>query len=462
MEYRDNLEMARQLAVKVSEAGGTVYYVGGFVRDHLMGYQSKDIDIEVHGILPEQLEAILDQLGERQMFGASFGIYNLRHYDLDIAMPRKEQKTGEHHRDFRCEIDPFCGTEKAAVRRDFTINAMMQNVLTGEIIDHFGGQRDLDNGIIRHVNEDSFAEDALRVLRAAQFAARFGFQIAPETLALCRKMNLIHLAGERIQEEMNKALLKARRPSVFFEQLRLMDQLGFWFRELKALIGVPQSPVYHPEGNAWQHTMLVTDGAASLREKASKPLAFMLSAVMHDCGKPVTTVTMPNGKISSIGHEVKGTRIAEQFMERIHTDNKTQQYVMNMILLHMKPNLLPAQHAGTKAYMKMLDDSVSPEDLLLLSKADRIGQMTDMNAYQETEKLLQSMLRRYRDVLQKTQEVSGRDLVRAGYRSGPQFSEILEYSHKLWLAGIPYEDALKQTLSYAAKIQNTEKADSSK
>ena len=88
--------------------------------------------------------------------------------------------------------------------------------------------------------------------------------------------------------------------------------------------------------------------------------------------------------------------------------------------------------------------------------------MTDMNAYQETEKLLQSMLRRYRDVLQKTQEVSGRDLVRAGYRSGPQFSEILEYSHKLWLAGIPYEDALKQTLSYAAKIQNTEKADSSK
>ena len=461
MEYSENAKMAERLARAVQAAGGTAYYVGGLVRDRLLGREGKDIDIEVHGITPEQLERILDSLGERQMFGASFGIYNLKHYDLDIAMPRKEMKTGEHHRDFRCEIDPFCGTLKAAVRRDFTINAMMQNVLTGEVIDHFGGQTDIENGIIRHVNPESFAEDALRVLRGAQFAARFGFTVAPETMELCSRMDLSALAGERIQEEMTKALMKAEKPSVFFEILREMGQLGFWFKELKALIGVPQPPKYHPEGDAWRHTMLTVDGAASLRSRAVRPLPFMLSAMLHDCGKAVTTHRDESGKISSIGHEIKGEPLALAFLERIRMDKQTEQYVLNMVRLHMKPNLLPVQSASAKAYMKMMDESVLPEDLLLLSKADRIGQMGDMDAYKETEHVLADMLKRYREVIQKQREVSGKDLLNAGFKPGPQFSTILGYAHKLWLAGVPYESALVQTLAYARKQQNSQKRDSS-
>ena len=181
--------MAQRLAGEVAAAGGRAYYVGGFVRDRLMGKECKDVDVEVHGLTPVQLETILDSLGERTVMGASFGVYGLRHYDLDIAMPRSETCTGRGHKDFTIFVDPFLGTEKAAMRRDFTINALMEDVLTSEVIDHFGGQEDLRQGIIRHVNDRSFGEDPLRVLRAAQFAARFGFQVAPETVTICRSMD---------------------------------------------------------------------------------------------------------------------------------------------------------------------------------------------------------------------------------------------------------------------------------
>ena len=235
-----DLKMARRLAAEVAAIGGRAYFVGGFVRDQLMRSPCKDVDVEIHGVTPAQLEAILDTLGEKTVMGSSFGVYGLRHYELDIAMPRSETNTGRGHKDFSVFVDPFLGTCKAAQRRDFTINALMQDVLTGEIIDHFGGKNDLKQGVIRHVNDASFGEDPLRVLRAAQFAARFRFTVAPETIAICTRMDLTALAGERIMEEVNKALLKAKKPSVFFDVLLEMEQLGAWFPEVQALIGVEQ------------------------------------------------------------------------------------------------------------------------------------------------------------------------------------------------------------------------------
>ena len=221
-----NIAMAVRIAQRAAELGGTVYYVGGFVRDRLRGAKTKDVDIEVHGLYPAQLEAILDELGERVAVGESFGIYKLKGCTLDIAMPRREEKRGSGHRDFDVCVDPFLGTFKAARRRDFTINALMENVLTGEIVDGFGGLRDLREGVLRHVSDESFAEDPLRVLRCAQFAARFGFTVADETAALCGRMDLSSLAKERVMDELEKALLKAAAPSVFFETLRRMGQLS--------------------------------------------------------------------------------------------------------------------------------------------------------------------------------------------------------------------------------------------
>ena len=260
-----DLDMAKKIAEKVDAAGGCAYYVGGYVRDLLLGNPGKDIDIEIHGISPDELKKILSSVGDLLEYGESFGIFGLRGYSIDIAMPRKEECRGKGHRDFDIFVDPHIGTLGAAKRRDFTINAMMQNVLTGEIVDHFCGREDLSNRIIRHIAPDSFTEDPLRVLRGAQFAARFEFSVAKETIELCRGMDISTLTRERIMGELEKALIKAEKPSIFFEVLRKMNQLSVWFPELEALIGVEQNKKYHSEGDVWVHTMMVLDVATKYK-----------------------------------------------------------------------------------------------------------------------------------------------------------------------------------------------------
>ena len=190
--------IAEKIAYMVCERGGRTFYVGGFVRDKILGIENKDMDIEVHGIEPEVLREILSEVGEPMSYGSSFGVYSLKGYDIDIAMPRKEHATGKGHRDFEVFVDPFIGTAEAARRRDFTMNAVMEDVLTGELVDPFGGKQDLEKGIIRHIDSDTFVEDPLRVLRGAQFASRFGFNIADDTSDLFRSMDLSALSMERV------------------------------------------------------------------------------------------------------------------------------------------------------------------------------------------------------------------------------------------------------------------------
>lgn len=443
-----DLEMAHCLADAVRRAGGRAYFVGGFVRDAVLGQENKDIDIEIHGLTPRALEEILDSLGERTVMGASFGIYGLRHYDLDIAMPRSETKSGRGHRDFTVYVDPFLGTQKAAQRRDFTINALMQDVLTGEVIDHFGGLDDLKSGVIRHVNDDSFAEDPLRVLRAAQFAARFGFSVAPETMALCEKMDLTALASERIMEELCKALLKAQQPSVFFDVLAQMHQLHDWFPELLSLIGVKQEAKYHPEGDVYVHTMLVLNQAAKLRAQAVYPLGLMFSALCHDFGKAQATQVI-DGRIRAFEHETLGIPLAETFIRRLSSEVRLIRYVGNMVKLHMRPNALYHMRSGTHAYMKLLDESIEPSDLLLLAKADHCGRSGHETDYGEIETVLFDMLRHY-TVLMEQPAVRGEDLIAAGMKPGKAMGEALAFAHKQHLRGVPKERALRNTLSHVS------------
>lgn len=444
-------QMAQKIAALVAEKGGHTYYVGGFVRDALIHKENKDVDIEVHGVSPKCLEEILDTLGERITIGESFGIYNLKGYSLDIAMPRKEEARGPGHKDFDIFVDPFIGTEAAARRRDFTFNALMQDVLTGEIVDHFGGQEDLQAGIVRHVNARSFAEDPLRVLRAAQFASRFGFRVALETIALCSRMDLSHLPRERIEGELKKALLKAERPSIFFEVLRQMEQLDVWFPEAKALIGVAQNPVYHAEGDVWNHTMMVLDEAAKLRHRAANPYWFMLAAFTHDFGKAVCTEEI-NGIIHAYEHERKGLPIAKAFLLRITHETKLIEYVLNLTELHMKPNTAAQAHSSVKVTTRMFDRAIDPEGLICIALADDRGRITAKPSG-DNEAFLKERLALFRERMAQPY-VMGRDLIEAGLRPGAEFTEILAYAHKLRLAGIEKENALTQTLAYARQLGN--------
>lgn len=447
--------LAAALAKKVQEAGGKTYFVGGCVRDRLLGRESKDLDLEVHGVSPRVLEGILDTLGERLEKGKSFGVYGLRHCELDIALPRRERATGAGHRDFAVEVDPFLGERRAAARRDFTVNALMENVLTGEVLDFFGGREDLSRGILRQVTRESFVEDPLRVLRGAQLAARFSFTVAAETRALCRTMNLGALAKERVWEELKKALLRAPQPARFFAELRQMDALSPWFAEVQDLIGVEQPPQYHPEGDVWNHTLGVLDAAAALRGQSEKPLELMLAALCHDFGK-VTTTRRVEGRIRALGHEEAGLEPARRLLRRLCGENVRMQPVENLILLHMKPNVLAAQHAGLRATMKLFDRALLPEELLLLAKADRMGQGMPGD-YRETEAFLQARLAAYRELLAKPQ-VTGRDLAGLGLEPGPDYGEALDFAHKLHLAGVLKEAALPQTAAYLRRLRRGAKS----
>lgn len=446
-------DKAYEIAEYVAAAGGRTYYVGGFVRDRILGRENKDVDIEVHGIAPEKLFEILKKVGEPLAFGKSFGVYSLKGEDIDIAMPRRERATGRGHRDFEIDVDPFIGTEEAARRRDFTMNALMEDVLTGEIVDHFGGRQDLTDGMIRHVDPVTFVEDPLRVLRAAQFAARFGFEVAPETVELCQGMDLSALSKERVEEEMKKAILKADKPSVFFEVLKEMDQLDVWFPELEQLIGLEQDPIYHPEGDVWTHTMEVIDRAAAYRDRVPVPFNFMMLALTHDLGKIVTTEEK-NGRIHAYGHETEGLPLAESFLKRITNEKDVMEYVLNMVPLHMKPNVAAYAKPALKSTNRMFDQAEVPEDLIWFAEADK-PVLAGSDEFSGDRAFLLERLKEYKEIMARPY-VMGRDLIDSGLEPGEDFTEILEYAHKLRLAGIEKESALKQTLSYARKIRNND------
>lgn len=434
--------MAEDIAALVKEYGGHTYYVGGYVRDRLLGKQSKDIDIEVHGITPDVLKFILESKGELRTQGASFGVYNLAHHDIDIAQPRKEHTTGRGHKDFDVYVDPFIGCEGAAKRRDFTINAMMQDVLTGEIIDPYNGQEDLKNGIIRHVNDESFGEDPLRVLRGAQFAARFSFSIALETKELMSSMDLTALSKERIYGEMQKALLKSEKPSVFFDILRDINQLEPWFHEVNELIGCKQNAQFHPEGDVYNHTMQVLDAAAEMRNNAVKPEKFMVSALCHDFGKPVTTTVDEDGIVHSYGHDSAGKDICEQFLKRVNNDVLLTKYVTNMCDLHMRLVPLYENDSKIKKTNAVYDESVCPHDLILLSMSDVAGKGFRKERDVSFKDWCENRLVIYEERMKQPQ-VGGKDLMNLGLKPSPMFNDLINKAHQLHLSGVDKDDVLK-------------------
>lgn len=441
----DKTVLALKIAEKVKEEGGRVFYVGGCVRDFLLGVENKDIDIEVHGITPEKLREILEGFGTPLSFGKSFGVYSLKGYDIDIAMPRREKAIGKGHRDFEVDVDPFIGLKEAARRRDFTINALMKDVLTGEIIDSFGGVKDLEDRVLRCVDETTFIEDPLRVLRCAQFAARFRFSIDPRTLELCRSIDLSTLHKQRVEEELEKALLKADTPSIFFTSLKDMDQLSFWFKELEELIGLKQDPIYHPEGDVFTHTMEVLDRGAMYRDKVKEPYGFMLLCLAHDLGK-ITTTEEINGRIHAYGHEIEGLPLIRTFIGRFLVEKEPLKYILNMTPLHMRPFSLAAAKASIKSTNRLFDEANEPLDLIYFSLADK-----GIHAKKEDVDYLFARYEIFKEYMARD-HVTGKDLIDAGLKPDESFSKILAYAHKLRLAGVEKDAALKQTLAYAGKL----------
>lgn len=435
-----------KLVEHVRSAGGRALLVGGCVRDALMGAQPKDWDVEVYGVEPKGLRELLESFGRVDAVGEAFTVYKLGN-DLDVSLPRRERKMGRGHRAFVIEGDPAMTIEEATRRRDFTINAILQDPLTGEIIDPYGGRDDLKNGILRAVSRETFAEDSLRVLRAAQFAARFEFDIEPETVELCRSIDLTDLPRERVWGEMEKLLLRARQPSIGFKWLQRFGAFDQLFPELKALVGVEQQREWHPEGTVDVHTWLVIDRARELIDDLpyAKQVTVMLAALCHDFGKPATT-KFEDGRIRSRGHEEAGVAPTEEFLERlnIHTldgyDVRAQ--VVALVRDHLKPGEFykKRDEVGDGAFRR-LARRCELELLYRVAKADSLGRNGDWIPREEwfTAEAQEWFIERAREL--EVQEkapapiLMGRHLLEMGLRPGPRIGEVTREVYEMQLDG---------------------------
>jgi tRNA nucleotidyltransferase (CCA-adding enzyme) len=371
-------EKILRLARAVRDAGGRALMVGGCVRDRLMGREAKDWDVEVYGVEPSVLRALLDRLGRVNVVGEAFTVYKLGK-DLDVSLPRRERKTGRGHRAFYIEGDPSMSFAEAARRRDFTVNAVLEDPLTGELIDPFGGRADIERKLLRAVSPETFVEDSLRVLRAAQFAARFRFDIEPRTVELCRAIDLTDLPAERVWGELEKILLAAREPSVglrWLDELRATEQL---FPELHALKGVPQESEWHPEGNVDVHTQLTCDRARELVEDLdyARQVTLMLAALCHDFGKPSTTEFV-EGRIRSRGHEEAGVAPTLSFLGRLKLFTLEGYDVRSQVVALVRDHLKPGEFYRRREEIsdgafRRLARRCELELLYRVAKADTLG-----------------------------------------------------------------------------------------
>jgi len=435
-----------KLARLVRDNGGRALLVGGCVRDWLMNEAPKDWDAEVYGIEPAALRRMLETFGRVDAVGEAFTVYKLG-TDLDVSIPRRERKQGRGHRAFIIEGDPAMSFEDALRRRDFTINAVLQDPLTNELIDPFNGQADIANKTLRAVSIETFAEDSLRVLRAAQFAARFEFDIEPATIELCRAIDLTDLPRERIWNEMEKLLLRARRPSI---GLKWLDDLGVTtqlFPELQALTGVPQEKEWHPEGDCNVHTRLVVDRARELLDDLpyAKQVTLMLAALCHDFGKPATTEFI-DGRIRSRGHEEAGVAPTESFLERLNVYTMDGYDVRAQVVALVRDHLKPGEfykkrdEIGDGAFRR-LARRCELDLLYRVAKADSLGRNAD---WVPREKWYGSEAQEWFIERARELEVSqhapapillGRHLIEMGHTPSPRFGKILSAVYEMQLDG---------------------------
>lgn len=433
-----------ELAEIIKQNGGRAMLVGGCVRDELMNIEPKDWDVEIYGIEPQKLREILESFGRVDAVGEAFTVYKLGN-DLDVALPRREKKVGRGHKGFVVEGDKDMSFEEAARRRDFTINAILKDALDGEIIDIYGGRADIEKKILHVVSSETFVEDSLRVLRAAQFAARFKFSIDAETIELCRRIDVSDLPKERIWGEFEKLLLKAEKPSIglqWFYDLGVVKQL---FPELEALVGVPQDEEWHPEGELLTHSLLVVDRAREQIDDLpyAKKIAVMLGALCHDFGKPATTRFF-DGRWRSHAHDEAGVAPTISFLDKlgIYTVNgfDVREQIIQLVRYHLAPGMFYKSKPGDGAFRR-LARKVEPDLLYRVAKADNLGRNADWIPQEKwfTAEAQDWFIEKARELEVETNApkpiLMGRHLIELGLKPSKQFGEITKAVYEMQLDG---------------------------
>jgi tRNA nucleotidyltransferase (CCA-adding enzyme) len=438
----------------VRDAGGRALLVGGWVRDFHAGIESKDYDIEVYGVAPERLRAILEGFGRVNTVGDVFAVYKLvfgaekvqqrsepvGRFEVDVSVPRRESKSGRGHRGFTVQGDPAMPVEEAARRRDFTVNAILYDPLTDETLDPFSGLSDLNRRILRAVAAGTFVEDSLRVLRAMQLAARFEMTIAPGTVELCRAIDLSDLPRERVWGEFDKLFTLAERPGRGLSaalELGILDKL---FPEISALAGCKQDPECHPEGDVFEHTRLCLDAAAALTIGLPRPqrITVLLGSVCHDLGKPAAMLRAA-GRIEFPDHDAKGIEPSRRVLDGLGLATldgyDVRARVLELVREHLEPARLHSERdRPIDGALRRLSRRVNPRLLYLLAKADgRARGAASSDACAEW------FIERVRALAVEDGPpepiLKGRHLLEAGVEPGPLMGQILNQVYERQLDG---------------------------
>lgn len=441
MEMLSNIPPAQAEAVLkvahcIKESGGRALLVGGCVRDALLQQTSKDIDMEVYGLSAESVEKILKPHFKLDTVGRAFGVFILKGYEIDLALPRRESKTGPKHTDFLIEGDPTMAPEEAAARRDFTVNAISFDPLTKEWIDPFNGRQDLIERRLRHVSP-AFNEDPLRVLRGMQFVARFKLEPDPQTIALCCQLEPTHLPPERLWEEWKKLILKGVDISKGLQFLKACNWLQY-FPELEALVDCEQDPEWHPEGDVWVHTGHCMNAFAQKRTgDLWEDLIVGLAVLCHDFGKPMTTYSDDTGRIRSPLHDIEGLPPSQKFLARLTRQKKIFEEVLPLVKHHMRPLALYRDQAGSSAIRRLAARVQRIDRLVRVAYADKCGRPPiPPDDFPEGEWLLEQTRRLDIEANAPRPLLLGRHLLDLGITPGPLFRQLLDQAYEAQLEGL--------------------------
>jgi poly(A) polymerase len=403
------------------DQGYKAYLAGGCVRDILLGREPADYDVSTSATPEEVMRVFPDAYGVGAQFGvvlvpvgAASNVSIPKGNTVEVATFRSDigYSDGRHPDEVRFSKDP----REDVQRRDFTINAMMLDPVSNDILDFVGGQKDLQSKIIRCVGEPDlrFGEDKLRMLRAVRFAARFGFEIEPATFAAIRQLaSQIHqVSRERVRDELTKMLIEGRARSAFL----LLDETGLLHEvlpEIEAMKGVEQPPQYHPEGDVFVHTLLLLE---QLPHPCSTALAW--GALLHDVGKPPTFRRAPD-RIRFDGHADMGVKMAHEISRRLRFSNDDTEQILALVDNHMR--FAQAMRMGESTFKRFVR-LPHFEEHLELHRLDCLAGGRDLTTYNFTRDKMATLTP---EAIRPVPLVTGEDLIAAGHEPGPRFKEIL-------------------------------------
>lgn len=444
------LDVLKPVINRIIQVGGTPCVVGGAVRDFVMGIEPKDYDIEVFDLLQDELIQILSEFGKVDLVGKSFGIIRFvtEGQAFDFSSPRKDNKIAAGHTGFDVTIDPFMSFIDSAKRRDLTMNGLIYDIKNDDVIDPFGGLIDIHRKEIRHISDEQFSEDPLRVLRIMQFAGRFDMGVHKDTNWQCYSLidNLKEISTDRIWIEWEKWASKSIKPSKGLHFLWI-SCVSYMWPEIEDLAWTEQDEEHHPEGDVFYHTKWVCDAMADICARegitGERKTVLMLAALCHDFGKPATTERIEGKDIRAYGHDVAGEEPTKRFLKAIGAPKHLIDRIVPLVVNHMQhvyfKHMLKDPNCNQRTkdkFVRRLSAKVNIEDFVLLAEADHSGRPPiPAHCPEEAQEILQ--IARALSVHTEPPKpiLMGRHLIEMGYVPGKEMGVILKKAYNLQLDG---------------------------